>query len=396
MLFVFIATVFSKPPIVLVPGTMGSILKGNITNRKTFWYCPSNLKQAMLWISKDYCVPPLINCLGDWLSMQYDSKTKDSENQDGVDADIVSFGGVDGISYLDESFNITSFIPYFNMYIEYLQNHGYSVGKDLFGAPFDWRRGLLVGDKHYARLKTLIENAYKINSNTKVSLVGHSLGGYLIHYFLSNMTTPEWREKYIRSAILVAPSIGGSATIIENLWNGALSVLSNFGISSDVMAKMSTSLGSMYDQIPNFEIFGDKPLFYNKYGQQYTAREIPQLLKDNGKFRNNFKIWNLHKNVPSQKIKPLDVPTVIVYNDQIPTPGGYDDSTSSYIYSDGDALINAEGPKYACNNWKSPAKLICENLATSNFAGSHIFMLMTNEYIDLVLKYAMSSEWTLK
>ena len=65
-----------------------------------------------------------------------------------------------------------------------------------------------------------------------------------------------------------------------------------------------------------------------------------------------------------------------------------------YIYADGDALINSEGPNYACKNWKSNSKLICQNLNTPNHSASHIMMILDDEYIDRVLKYSMNNEWT--
>ena len=384
----------SKAPIVLIPGTMGSILKGSVTGRSTHWYCPKNVKTQTMWISKDYSIPPLINCLGDWLSMKYNSSLKDATNQDGVQMDIFDFGGVGGITFLDDFANLTNFIPYYKKYIDYLENHGYIVGKDLFGAPFDWRRGIMLGNTYFTQLKQLIESAFRKNSNQKVSLVGHSLGGFLIQHFLTNITTAEWRSKYIESANLVAPSFGGSGTIIENIWNGALSIMTYFGASSTEMEKMSSSFGSMYDQLPNFNLFGDKIVFIDENAKSYAARDLPQLFKKYGKFRSTPEIWELHKNTPSSIPKPIDVPTVITYNDKISTPIGYNDMLKQYIYADGDALINSEGPNYACKNWKSNSKLICQNLNTPNHSASHIMMILDDEYIDRVLKYSMDNEWT--
>ncbi|EAX90498.1 Lecithin:cholesterol acyltransferase family protein [Trichomonas vaginalis G3] len=372
---------------------MGSVLRGSVTNRKTHWYCPKNVAETDIWVKKQYCIPPLGNCLSDWLTMRYDNTTKSAINQEGVNLDIVDFGGVDGISYLDEFFNITNFIPYFNKYIKYLETKGYTVGKDLFGAPFDWRRGLMLGDDHYKRMKDLVEKAYTLNSNQKVALVGHSLGGYFIHYFLSNVTIPEWRQKYIESAILVAPSFGGCGTVVENLWNGALYIMRHFGISESAMGSLASSLGALYVHLPNHKVFGQLHVFHDETGKGYTAAELPELLAKNGKFRNTPEIFELHKKFSAQTINPLDVPTVIVYNDKMKTVIGYNAQTKEYMYSLGDTLINAEGYHYACNNWKSSKKLKCINLDSTSELASHIFMVMKEEYVDLVLKHVLDTEW---
>lgn len=393
MFLLFTGFIQSKAPVILVPGTMGSVLRGNVNGRKPHWYCPADIQDSDIWIKKTYVLPPLGNCLADWLTMRYDPKTNSAIDQENVELDIVDFGGVSGIGYLDEFFNITHFIPYFNKYIEYLEKRGYTVGKDLFGAPFDWRRGLVLGESHYKRMIALVEKAYKQNGNSKVSLVGHSLGGYFIHYFLSNITTPQWREKYIDSAILVAPSFGGCGTVVENLWNGALYIMRHFGISEKSMGTLASSLGALYVHLPNHQIFSNTPIFIDKNGKVYKASQIPELLKINGKFRQTPEVFDLHKQFSSQTIGPLDVPTVIVYNDRIKTAVGWNDQKKEYIYSLGDSLINSEGYHHACYNWRSNKKLLCYNLDSTSELSNHIFMVLKEEYVDLVLRHVVNSDW---
>jgi pimeloyl-ACP methyl ester carboxylesterase len=56
---------------------------------------------------------------------------------------------------------------------------GYTVGKDLFGAPYDWRLHL-SGLKHSGQMDQLmakIESAVNSNCGKKAILIGHSMGG---------------------------------------------------------------------------------------------------------------------------------------------------------------------------------------------------------------------------
>ena len=46
------------------------------------------------------------------------------------------FGGTDTIEYLDQALYK---LPYFNKFVKYFEGLGYTKGKDLNGAPFDWR-----------------------------------------------------------------------------------------------------------------------------------------------------------------------------------------------------------------------------------------------------------------
>ena len=50
---------------------------------------------------------------------------------------VPGFGTTDSIEYLDHA-AIYKY-PYFNKFVKYFEGMGYTKGKDLNGAPFDWR-----------------------------------------------------------------------------------------------------------------------------------------------------------------------------------------------------------------------------------------------------------------
>lgn len=393
MFFFLSSSALSRTPVILVPGTMGSVLRGDVSGRKKFWYCPSDLKDSDIWISERYIVPPMVNCLGDWLTMKYDPVTKTAVDQDNVSLHTIDFGGLKGMTFLDDLFKGVHIIPYFKKYISYLQERGYVEGQDLFGAPFDWRRGLVLGDKYWQDVKELVEKAYTLNEQSKVSLVGHSLGGYFVHYFLSNVTTAEWRNKYIESAILVAPSFGGAGTVVEQLWNGKVSFLRNLGLNDEVEAKLSSSVGALYVHLPNVNVFGENTVFIDEDGKEFKARDVEGILRNNGKFRETPEIYELNKEFSHQKIEALDVPTVIVYNDALKTTMGYNLQKKEKLRSKGDSVVNAEGFHHACNDWKPTKKLLCYNLNSTSEWAAHIPMVLKSEYVDLVLKHVVDTTW---
>lgn len=51
------------------------------------------------------------------------------------------------------------------------------------------------GDFHI--FKKLVEDTYELNNGMKVSLLGHSLGGPFVQYFLANFVSHDWKRKYI-------------------------------------------------------------------------------------------------------------------------------------------------------------------------------------------------------
>ena len=68
---------------------------------------------------------------------------------------------------------------YSNLTDYLVRTMGYTVGKDLFGAPYDWRLHLsgLEQSGQMDQLMARIENAVNNNCGKKAILIGHSMGG---------------------------------------------------------------------------------------------------------------------------------------------------------------------------------------------------------------------------
>ena len=395
LLSFFIFSVLSKNPIILVPGTMGSVLYGNINLPHTHWYCPKNVQNELIWLRKKFVIPPMINCIADWMTLIYNEKLGEPVNRPGVNIDIFDFGGIDGISFIDEEFLGVKIIPYFSDYIEYLQKNGYIVGKTLFGCPFDWRKGLALGNEYWNKMISLVEKAYNLN-NEKVVLVGHSLGGNLIHYFLSEKTTPEWREKYIESSILVAPSFGGSGFGFVSVIEQKIAFLELIGEEKD-MGDLLSSLGGLHVHFLNQEIFGNTIVSYDYNEKPLTAKDFKKVCIENLKFNNNsLNLFKLNENRIIKAPQALDVPTAIIYNDALPCLRGINLKTKEKLYGKGDFIVNAEGYHYACNNWKSNKKLFCHNINSTSFSLNHISMVSDKKYVKFVLDLAMNNKWQFK
>lgn len=67
---------------------------------------------------------------------------------------------------------------------------------------------------YYSQLTKLVEDTYTINNNSKVVLLGHSLGNLVLLYFL-NQKTQEWKDKFIGSFVTLSAPWGGSVKTIK-------------------------------------------------------------------------------------------------------------------------------------------------------------------------------------
>ena len=72
---------------------------------------------------------------------------------------------------------------YFSFIVDEMTSWGYTRGKNVFGAPYDWRKSPDELHDFYVDLKNLTENVYRYNSNKKVVILGHSMGNPIMLYF---------------------------------------------------------------------------------------------------------------------------------------------------------------------------------------------------------------------
>lgn len=382
----------SLKPIMLIPGLMASHLHGNVT-RKPFWYC-SNIHDDDVWVNDVLMIPPLHKCVLEYMGLQYHNDTDTITEKDGVSLTPVDFGGLDGIAYADELEHDLHFIPTYANMIEALKKRGYVERESLFGIPYDWRYGMAQTETFWDQVKNLIEEAYTKNCNQKVVLIGHSMGGIFINYFCTVKTTKEWRDKYIDSAFLVAPSIGGSFLAFAAILTKTIPFLSFLGELTDSAQKV----GGVDIHIPNHEIFGDRPLFTDENGNNYAARDLKRSLKVTGIFDSDpsiEKIFELNEDYATHLPIPFDIPVSIVYNTALDTLVSLDRSNKKdkYSYGPGDLIVNGEGFEFMCNRWNTTYQVNCLNLANIHPAADHLSIVKDDETLNFLFKHLNDEKW---
>lgn len=154
------------------------------------------------------------------------------------DADIVpyDFKGIHGVSNIVPEFGILADyyknilhrqfqFRYFGVLCDHLMTKsGYVPKETLLGMPYDPR---LILDAEYRQgyfksVKASIETAAHSSGRAprKITLVGHSLGGVLLKWFLTTHVSKEWMEQYISRVFVVNAPFGGTTMALRVIISG--------------------------------------------------------------------------------------------------------------------------------------------------------------------------------
>lgn len=170
--------------------------------------------------------------------------------------------------------------------VDSLEQLGYIDGKNLFGAPYDFRYGLAapghssqVGSKFLNDLKNLIEKASNSNGGKPVILVSHSLGGLFVLELL-NRNPSSWRKKFIKHFIALSTPWGG--TIDEMFTFASGNTLGVPLVNPLLVRNEQRSSESNLWLLPNPKMFDIKKTLVATPYRNYSAHDMVDFLKDIG------------------------------------------------------------------------------------------------------------------
>ncbi|KJP85828.1 hypothetical protein AK88_04535 [Plasmodium fragile] len=253
------------PTSILLPGVGGSTLIVDYKNAMIHSCSsdPLNSKPFRIWLSltRLFSITSNVYCTFDTLRLLYDNEKKIYMNQPGVNITVEDYGRLKGIEYLDYINNTgIGVTKYYNTIGSHFLSNGYVDGESILGAPYDWRYPLYQQD--YNLFKESIEVAYEKRNGIKINLVGHSLGGLFINYFLVHIVDKEWKQKYLNSILYMSSPFKGSVKTIRALLHGNRDFVSfkiqnliKLSISDTMMKAIGNSVGSLFDLIPYKEYF---------------------------------------------------------------------------------------------------------------------------------------------
>eukprot|EP00730_Choanoeca_flexa_P015368 TRINITY_DN7044_c0_g1_i3.p1 TRINITY_DN7044_c0_g1~~TRINITY_DN7044_c0_g1_i3.p1 ORF type:complete len:429 (+),score=59.17 TRINITY_DN7044_c0_g1_i3:1109-2395(+) len=198
----------SRPPVILIPGFAAPGLELQ-TGPVKLSNCPSNMTWTTIWPPSSKWVKDttLLACLAEALTVTYDPATHRYHTIPGLHVRPTSFGDASTCSFGQSAF----------------QHKGWENGKDLFGAPYDWRydpESLEAAVGYFSQLKMLVENVSLTNNSSKVFIVASSQGPRVALAFLNSMAR-DWKEQHIAALIAQSPVWSGTVGALENAAQGA-------------------------------------------------------------------------------------------------------------------------------------------------------------------------------
>lgn len=224
---------------------------------------------------------------------------------------------------------------------------------------YDFRR---VGDMEYTerlyeKFQHKIETIYTRTNNTKCTLLSHSLGGLIVHDFLTDYCTPEWKSKYIRQSITLNTPYGGSIASVYALQHRQFGWPSKTNyIYVDFVKYISGVLWTL----PN--------VFH--MNNNHTISDILSSLEDSEELT---LIYESHFSRRHYKIdSDSGVETHILYNIGIPTPSIVNNTK---VLVDGDGTVDVD-------SLTLPIKWGRVN--TKSFTGDHQSILKQTEVIEYI------------
>jgi pimeloyl-ACP methyl ester carboxylesterase len=214
--------------VVLLPGITGSVLK---KNGKVVWgFSASTIGKALFTLGRT---------MERDLALPHDDRAADDLG-DGIVADALmpDLHLLPGVWKIDGYGKIAEVIK---------ANFEVTEGRNFFPFPYDWRRDNRVSARRLARAAHDWLAAWRAssgNANAKLILVGHSMGGLVIRYFLECMEG--WKET--RALVTFGTPYRGSLNALDGLANG----LKKGPLD---LSKFARQLTALYQLLPVYECY---------------------------------------------------------------------------------------------------------------------------------------------
>ncbi|VDN03691.1 unnamed protein product, partial [Thelazia callipaeda] len=338
------------------PGDGGSQLKAKLTGKPEvvhFWCARRTDNYFDLWLNLKLFLPAAIGCWIDNMKLQYNITTNETTNMPGVLVQVPGFGNTTTVEWLDAS--KASEGRYFSDIVEALVPLGYRRGKNIVGAPYDWRRAPNELQSYYANLRKLIEETYYYNGNKKVVIVAHSMGNPVMLYFYNNLVKQEWKDKFILSHVSISGAWGGSMQVIRLLASGYNMNHYRIFLPPNALRTMQRSFTSSAFLFPSYNIWDKEEVLVKVGDKNYTLQNVEEFFNDI-----KYEIgWYQYQNT-AFLLKDLHAPNVevhCIYGFGIDTPENFEWSTwwfpdyqPSTKYGDGDGTVNRRSLE-ACRKW---------------------------------------------
>lgn len=315
------------------------------------------------------------------MRLVYNTTTRRSQNLPGVMTRVAGFGKTESVEYIDPAKVMGT--GYFDQLVKQLVKFGYERDKNIYGAPYDFRRAPNELQDYFVNLKLLVERAYNNSGNEPVVFICHSMGCLNNLYFL-NSNTQEWKNKYVRSMISLAGVWGGSVKALKAFASG-----DNFGvlvIPSLSLRKDVRTFPSLAYLLPTKEVWRSDQVLVRNRQKKYTVEDYQQFFTDIN-YPVGYEMWLDVKNLTAQLAAP-QVEVHCLHGNKVTTmerldydAGVFPDGKPKVVYGDGDGTVNLVSLQ-ACIAWRDQQH---QPLHYQNFSQvDHMNVLSDSKVIDYI------------
>lgn len=389
--FIYDSSSAPLKPVFFLPCLTCSPLYANITEPEKYPQCPQPFINRQFWpidltLQKEYP-----DCYGILIDTKFNETTKKVSPLPGISIFSTKFGDYESQS---------SFVPFANKLIKEQQ---YEKNKNLFGCCYDWIHYYLGLDYFFKELTEKIEWAVQNNNGKKAVLIGLSLGTHFIQYYLNNMTTPEWRQKYIDRAIMAGTCPFGCfdpfnefvqgffsrLTVSEGVKQAAYKMPSCQLLSANYIVSQNTVIFKNAKIESNKSLLMKRPIISNIENIDIKAPEIKEYLTNYGNLKGEaLQIFNVIENDLKSTPKELDVPLLVLYNSGIDTFAYYDASNGfdklQRMKGPGDGTCQSESAEYICDRW---TQVKCFDAKSKDLKYAHIQMLHADDNMERMIDF---------
>lgn len=370
-------------PVILLPGDGGSRLQAKLNRRDVLHhYCERRSNDWFdLYLSLSNLVPFALDCWLDNMKLVYNSTTRRTENAPGVETRVYGFGTTESVEYVDPARVMGT--SYFDTLVKQLVAFGYERNKNIYGAPYDFRKAPNELEDYFFELRNLIEKAYVDNGNERVSFLCHSMGCLHGLYFLNNISQ-RWKDKYIRSLISLAGVWGGSVKAMKAFASG-----DNFGVvvvpSLSLREDVRTFTSSAF-LMPHKDIWPEDAILMKNRDKSYTINDYKEFFEDIN-YPLGYQMWLDVRNLTSPSNAP-GVEVHCLHGNKVTTietlhyeVGKFPEAKPRVSYGDGDGTVNLISLQ-ACIGWAAKQK---EPLYYKNFTSvDHMTILTDGKVLNYI------------
>ncbi|BFZ19520.1 hypothetical protein BsWGS_22559 [Bradybaena similaris] len=384
-------------PVVLIPGDGGSQLVAKLNKTST----PHHLCRKYtadyesIWVNLEELLPQVIDCFVDNMRLRYDPVTRTTHDGPGVDIRTTGFGDTASVEYLDPepATHYLSKMTYFSHIVADLVALGYTRNVSVRGAPFDFRRAPNELGQYFMDLQQLIEDTYASNNNTKVVVIGHSMGNTVFLYFLNHLPQ-SWKDKFIQSFISLAGVWGGAVKTLRLMASG-----DNLGVVVVNVNKIRPEQRAMPSTaflLPSDQFWNQSEVLVITPERNYTVSDYKQYFTDLN-FTDGFNMWMDTKNLVHD-LTPPEVPVHCLHGSGVPTletlvfgKGQFPDTYPASVNGDGDGTVNLRS-LLGCLRWVGAQKYPVMHVVFNGNTSEHMALLANADVRQYIKNVVMGKK----